>query len=64
MSYSPKIRNDLVRKLYLLKHSLPEKKPMTRLVNEAIEKYLLERNGNDGKQKTNTVRDAPDRSDN
>ena len=50
MSYSPKIRNDLVRKLYLLKHSLPKKKPMTRLVNEAIEKYLLERNDNDGKR--------------
>jgi len=64
MSYSPKIRNDLVRKLYLLKHSLPEKKPMTRLVNEAVEQYLLERNGNDGKQKTNTVRDEPDQSDN
>jgi len=50
MSYSPKIRNDLVRKLYLLKHSLPKKIPMTRLVNEAIEKYLLERNDSDGKR--------------
>jgi hypothetical protein len=50
MSYSPKIKVELVRKLYLLKHSLPKKKPMTRIVNEAIEKYLLERNDNDGKR--------------
>jgi hypothetical protein len=50
MSYSPKIKSELVRKLYLLKHSLPKKKPMTRLVNEAIEKYLLERKDNDGKR--------------
>lgn len=40
MSYSPKIKVELVRKLYLLKHSLPKKKPMTRIVNEAIEEYL------------------------
>ena len=40
MSYSPKIKKELVRKLYLLKHSLPKKKPMTRIVNEAIEQYL------------------------
>ena len=49
MSYSPKIKFDLVRKLYLLKHSLPDKKPMTILVNEALEQYL-ERKEN-GKQK-------------
>jgi len=48
MSYSPKIRNDLVRKLYLLKHTLLDKKPMTRLVNEAVEQYL-ERKRNDEK---------------
>jgi predicted DNA-binding protein len=40
MSYSPKIKKELVRKLYLLKHSLPKRKPMTRIVNEAIEEYL------------------------
>ena len=40
MSYSPKIKEELVRKLYLLKHSLPKKTPMTRIVNEAIEEYL------------------------
>ena len=54
MSYSPKVRFDLVRKLYLLKHSLPEKKPMTILVNEAIEQYL-ERKEN-AKQKDDTNR--------
>ncbi|MBK9096703.1 MAG: hypothetical protein IPM14_01020 [bacterium] len=48
MSYSPKIKKELVRKLYLLKHSLPKKKPMTIIVNEAIEEYL-ERKRNDEK---------------
>lgn len=55
MSYSPKINEVLVRKLYLLKHSLPNKKPMTRIVNEAITEYL-ERNEENGKQKTDTDR--------
>ena len=54
MSYSPKIREELVRKLYYLKHSLPKKKPMTRLVNEAVEEYL-ERKEN-GKQEIDTDR--------
>jgi len=54
MSYSPRIKKELVRKLYLLKHSQPEKKPMTRLVNEAVEQYL-ERKEN-GKQKDDTDR--------
>ena len=62
MSYSPKIRNDLVRKLYLLKHSLPERKPMTRLVNEAVEEYL-ERKEN-AKQKDDTNRNEINRIDN
>ena len=62
MSYSPKIRNDLVRKLYLLKHSLPDKKPMTILVNEAVEQYL-ERKEN-GKQKDDTNRNENFRSNN
>jgi hypothetical protein len=52
MSYSPKINQELVRKLYLLKHSLPDKKPMTRIVNEAVEEYL-ERKEN-GTQKNNS----------
>lgn len=55
MSYSPKIKEELVRKLYLLKHSLPKKKPMTRLVNEAVEEYL-ERKENDGKERKESVR--------
>ncbi len=40
MSYSPKIRPELVRELYLLKHSNQRKTPMTKLVNEAVEQYL------------------------
>lgn len=63
MSYSPKVRFDLVRKLYLLKHSLPEKKPMTILVNEAVEQYL-ERKENDGKQENDPFRNAPSGSNN
>ena len=62
MSYSPKIRNDLVRKLYLLKHSLPDKKPMTILVNEAVEQYL-ERKEN-GKQENDTNRNEDNRINN
>lgn len=42
MSYCPKIREDLLSELYHLKHSLKKKKPITKLVNEAIEKYLTE----------------------
>ena len=53
MSYSPKINATLVRKLYHLKHSLPEKTPMTKLVNEAITEYL-ERKENDGKKENDT----------
>jgi hypothetical protein len=60
MSYSPRIKSDLVRKLYLLKHSLPEKKPMTRLVNEAVEQYL-ERKAN-GKQENDQDRNETDGS--
>ena len=63
MSYSPKIRNDLVSKLYHLKHSLPQKTPMTKLVNEAVEEYL-ERKENYGKQENNTNRNAVNRIDN
>ena len=62
MSYSPKINEELVRKLYLLKHSLPKKKPMTRLVNEAVEQYL-ERKEN-GKQKDDTNCDESNRINN
>ncbi|MHB8335832.1 MAG: hypothetical protein ACYDEE_00245 [Ignavibacteriaceae bacterium] len=37
--YSPKIKENYVRQLYQLKKI--EKRPMTRLVNEAIAQYLL-----------------------
>ena len=40
MPYSPKIKKDLVKKLYQLKQSSPNKPPMTRMVNEAVEDYL------------------------
>ena len=63
MSYSPKIKKELVRKLYCLKHSLPQKTPMTKLVNEAVEEYL-ERKENYGKQENNTNRNAVNRIDN
>ena len=40
MSYSPKIKKDLVKKLYQLKQSSSGKPPMTRMVNEAVKDYL------------------------
>jgi len=40
MSYSPKIKPELVRRLYQLKHSTVPKKPITKLANEAIAIYL------------------------
>lgn len=61
MSYSPKIKPELVRKLYLLKHSNERKTPMTRLVNEAVEQYL-ERIRKDGKQENDTNRNEANRS--
>lgn len=36
--YSPKIKEEQVRQLYQLK--LLEKRPMTKLVTEALEQYL------------------------
>ena len=49
MPYSPKINFDLVKKLYLLKQI--EKKPMTKLVNEAVTQYLERREN--GKKENN-----------
>lgn len=40
MLYSPKVREDLVKKLYQLKQATPAKIPMTKIVNEAVEDYL------------------------
>lgn len=36
--YTPALKEEYVRKLYQLK--LVEKKPMTKLLNEAVEQYL------------------------
>lgn len=38
MLYQPAIKDELIRKLYQLK--LKEKRPMTKLINEAVEQYL------------------------
>lgn len=64
MSYSPKINPELVRELYLLKHSDEKKIPMTKLVNEAVEQYLERIRIKDGKQTNDTDRNAADRSHN
>lgn len=49
MSYSPRIREELVRELYIYKHSTDEKIPMTKMVNEAVEQ-CLERKKNEQKE--------------
>ena len=49
MSYSPQIKGDLVRRLYQLKQK--EKRPMTRLVNEAVIEYLEKKEKEDGKER-------------
>ena len=64
MHYSPKIKPELVRKLYLLKHSDDRKTPMTKLVNEAVEQYLERIKSNNGKQENDTDSNAPHGSDN
>ena len=50
MSYSPQIKGDLVRRLYQLKQI--EKRPMTRLVNEAVTEYLEKKEKEDGKERS------------
>ena len=47
MCYSPQIKGDLIKRLYQLKQQ--EKRPMTKLVNEAITEYL-ERKKTNGKE--------------
>lgn len=54
MSYSPKIKPELVRELYLLKHSNTRKIPMTKLVNEAVTQYLERKTKVNGKEESNT----------
>ena len=53
MSYSPKIKPELVRRLYLLKHSESTKKPMTKMVDEAVEEYLIKKEKQNGKEDHN-----------
>jgi len=62
MSYSPKIKPELVRELYLLKHSNESKIPMTKLVNEAVTQYLERKNKKDGNQEIDTNRNEAYRS--
>jgi hypothetical protein len=47
MCYKPEIKGDLIKRLYQLKQT--EKRPMTKLVNEAIAEYL-ERKETNGKK--------------
>ena len=49
MSYSPQIKGDLIRRLYQLKQI--EKRPMTRLVNEAVIEYLEKKEKDNDKEK-------------
>ena len=51
MPYSPKLKPDLVKKLYQLKHSSPDKPPMTTMVNEAVEDYLNKKGVKRGNKK-------------
>ncbi len=46
MPYSPKVKEELIKKLYKLKHSSPGKPPMTKMVNEAVEEYLIKKGVN------------------
>ena len=62
MHYSPKIKPELVRELYLLKHSNERKTPMTKLVNEAVEQYLERIKTKDGKQEIDSNRNEAYRS--
>ena len=64
MPYSPKIKPELVRELYLLKHSDERKTPMTKLVNKAVEQYLERIKIENGKQENDTGSNAPHGSHN
>jgi len=58
--YSPKIKPELVKQLYRLKHSNENKTPMTTMVNEAVELYLKTLKG--GEEIENQLR--PDKAGN
>ena len=64
MCYSPKIKPELVRKLYLLKHSNERMTPMTKLVNEAVEQYLERIKTKNGKQENDSDSNENNRIDN
>jgi len=55
MLYSPKVREDLVKKLYQLKQATPAKIPMTKIVNEAVEDYLNKKGVNHTAAKKTTL---------
>ena len=48
--YSPKIKPELVQRLYRLKHSQNNKRPMTKMVNEAIIQYLIKEDNYEKKE--------------
>ncbi len=52
MPYSPKVKVELIKKLYKLKHSTPDKPPMTKMVNEAVEEYLKKKQTNKSGEKS------------
>jgi len=58
--YSPKISEENVKRLYRLKQTITPKKPMTELVNEAVELYLKTLKG--GEEIENQLR--PDKAGN
>ena len=49
--YTPALKENLVRKLYQLK--LVEKRPMTKLINEAVEQYLSAKQTNNNMEEQN-----------
>ena len=49
--YSPKIKPELVKELYNLKQT--KKKPMTKMVNEAVREYLIKNNNQRGQYECN-----------
>ena len=63
--YSPKIKDELVRELYHLKHSTEGKKiPMTKIVNKAVAEYLNRNKINeDRNEKSNNCTQIPRAAD-
>ncbi len=63
--YSPKLKDELVKELYLLKHSSDGKKtPMTKIVNKAVAEYLernkINENGYEESNKCAEILRTPD----